>query len=103
MSDGFLNEFVLPVPVVVQQGSTYVVSLEFDHAPLPTGPSVVTDLDGCQSGKNGIYAIPPGAWFSSCALGVTGDFAIRAVVECGDTGLIFQDGFESGDISMWPS
>ncbi len=103
LSDGFLNEFVLPVPVVVQQGSTYVVSLEFDHAPLPTGPSVVTDLDGCQSGKNGIYAIPPGAWFSSCALGVTGDFAIRAVVECGDTGLIFQDGFESGDISMWPS
>ncbi len=102
LSDGFFNEFALSVPVTVQLGSTYVVSLVFDDASPPTGPSVVTDTNGCQSGKNGIFAIPPAAWFSSCDLGVTGDFAIRAVVDCGGSDLIFQDGFESGDTSMWP-
>ncbi len=102
MRDGFFNEFTLPVPVTVHLGSTYVVSLVFDDAPPPTGPSVVNDTDGCQSGKNGIFAIPPAAWFSSCDLGVNGDFAIRAVVDCGESALIFQDGFESGDTSMWP-
>lgn len=102
LSDGFVNEFVLPVPVTVHLGSTYVVSLVFDDAPPPTGPSVVTDINGCQGGKNGIFAIPPATWFSSCDLGVTGDFAIRAVVDCGGSALIFQDGFESGDTSMWP-
>ncbi len=101
LSDGFFNEFLLPAPVPVLQGSTYVVTLVFDAAPLPNGPSVVTDTDGCQDGKNGIFAIPPVAWFSSCLLGVTGDFAIRAVVECDDNQLIFRDGFESGDTLMW--
>lgn len=101
LSDGFFNEFVLPAPVPVLLGATYVVSLVFDVSPPSTGPSVVTDIDGCQNGKNGLFAIPPGAWFSSCTLGVTGDFAIRAVVECGDDQPIFRDGFESGDTLMW--
>jgi hypothetical protein len=33
-------------------------------------------------------------------LGVTGDFAIRAVVDCSSS-LVFVDGFESGDTSAW--
>jgi hypothetical protein len=67
------------------------------------GPSVVTDNDGCQAGKNGIFAIP-GGWFSSCVLGVSGDFVIRAVVDCeAEVDSIFSDGFESGNTSAWSS
>lgn len=90
MTDGVINEFrfkdennVIPLSVPVVSGETYVVALKFDHAPPATGPSVVNDTDGCQAGKNGIHAlVPPLTWFSSCTLGVSGDFVIRAVVDC---------------------
>jgi len=82
LADGYFNEFTLDAPVPVDQGETFVVSFRFYESPPPQGPSVVTDTDGCQAGKNGIYAMPPGSWYNACALGVTGDFAIRAVVQC---------------------
>lgn len=100
-SDGFINEFPLTTPVPVLQGSTYVVFLEFDTPPPGTGPSVVADTDGCQQGMNGIYSLPTGTWVSSCSVGVSGDFVIRAVVDCDDVGLIFRDGFESGGSLDW--
>jgi len=82
MIDGGLNEFPLPVPLPVTAGEEFVVSFRFLNSPGPFGPSVVTDTDGCQAGKNGLFAIPPSQWFSSCDLGVGGDFVIRAVVDC---------------------
>jgi hypothetical protein len=39
-----------------------------------------TDTNGCQAGKNLLFAIPPSSWNDSCALGVSGDFLIRARV-----------------------
>ncbi len=103
MTEGFFNEFVLDPPVDVTQDETVVVDFKFLEDPPPSGPSLVTDIDGCQAGKNGIFAIPPSAWFDACALGVSGDFAIRAVVDCQQQTLIFADGFESGDTSAWSS
>ncbi|HEX4954058.1 MAG TPA: hypothetical protein VF017_11765 [Thermoanaerobaculia bacterium] len=111
LQDGFLNEFryldkagTVPLIVPVVANQVVVVSFRFDEGPPLSGPSVVTDIDGCQAGKNGILAIPPGAWFSSCALGVSGDFVIRAVVDCSTAPVvIFIDGFESGDTSAWTS
>ena len=44
------------------------------------GPSVVRDTNGCQSGKNVLYAIP-GGWMNFC-LFLQGDLAIRAIVDC---------------------
>ena len=93
MTDGVINEFrfkdennVIPLSVPVTSGETYVVALKFDHAPPASGPSVVNDTDSCQAGKNGIHAlIPPLTWFSSCALGVSGDFVIRTVIDCAAT------------------
>jgi hypothetical protein len=89
MTDGALNEYrfldknlTQPIMVPVTAGQVFVVSFKFFNDPPPQGPSVVTDTDGCQAGKNGIFAIPPGQWFSSCALGVSGDFVIRAVIDC---------------------
>ena len=92
LSDGVLNEYrfldennTVPVFVPVIQNETFVVSLDFDTAPPPVGPSVVRDVDGCQAGRNAIYAeLGPGSfvWFSSCMLGVAGDWVIRAVVDC---------------------
>ncbi len=109
LQDGFLNEFrfldkggTVPLIVPVVTGQVVVVSFRFDIGPSITDASVVTDVDGCQAGKNGILAIPPGSWFSSCALGVSGDFVIRAVVDCSEAPVvIFIDGFESGDTSAW--
>jgi hypothetical protein len=110
MVDGFFNEFrhldeagTIPLQVPVLMGQTFVVDFRFFDAPPLQGPSVVTDINGCQAGKNGIFAIPPSTWFSACALGVSGDFAIRAVVDCALPSAIFSDGFESGDFVAWSS
>ena len=108
LNDGFLNEFrfldennTIPLMVPVTENQVFVVSFRFDAATPITGPSVVTDINGCQAGKNGIFAIPPSSWLSACALGVTGDFVIRAVVDCSVNPLIFADAFETGDTSAW--
>ena len=82
MVDGPLNEFTLPSPLPVATNEEFVVSFEFLDDPPIVGPSVVTDADGCQAPKNAIFAIPPSAWFDACALGVSGDFVIRAVLDC---------------------
>ncbi len=101
MQDGFFNEFTLPAPIPVAIGETVVVAFQFLSNPPALGPSVVTDVDGCMAGKNSIFAIPPNQWVAACPLGLSGDFAIRAVVDCPDATLIFADGFESGDTSAW--
>lgn len=101
LNDGFFNEYPVVPPIPVMTGETLVVDFRFFEAPPVTGPSLVTDIDGCQAVKNGIYAIPPGFWFDACALGVGGDFAIRAVVDCPE--ILFKDGFESGDTAAWSS
>jgi hypothetical protein len=110
LSDGFLNEFryvdeagTVPLVVPVDENELFVVSFRFAEAPGGGGASVVTDINGCQAGKNGLFAIPPSTWFSSCMLGLSGDFVIRAVVDCPATGPdpIFVDGFESGDTNEW--
>jgi hypothetical protein len=89
MTDGVFNEFrfldenmVIPLIVPVTNGQTFVVSFRFFNDPDPgAGPSLVNDVDGCQAGKNTIDAVGIG-WISSCLLGVTGDWIIRAVVDC---------------------
>lgn len=89
MTPGFLNEFryldeagTIPLQVAVLKDELFVVSFKFYENPSPIfGPSVVTDVNGCQAGKNGIFAIP-GGWKNACALGISGDFVIRAVVDC---------------------
>lgn len=101
MQDGGFNEFQVTPPIAVSSGQTVVVSFLFLSSPTPgNGPSLCNDTDGCQAGRNAIFANPPGAWFSACVLGVSGDFAIRALVDCSDNG-IFQDGFESGNTGEW--
>ncbi|MBP7745130.1 MAG: hypothetical protein KA383_03285 [Phycisphaerae bacterium] len=94
MTPGFWNEFryldeanTIPLNVPVSAGQQFYVALQFAN---PTnvgngGPSVVRDTDGCQSGKNVLYAIP-GGWLNFC-LFLQGDLAIRAVIDCpGATG-----------------
>lgn len=99
MNDGFFNQFVVVPPVAVTNGQVLVVDFQFLFGPPVLGPSLVTDIDGCQAVANGIFAIPPSSWFDACLLGVSGDLAIRAVVDC--DGLIFEDGFETGDVTAW--
>lgn len=106
MNDNFLNEFryldeagTIPLAVPVSEGQVFVVAFRFAESPGLSDPSLVTDTDGCQAGKNGIFAIPPSQWFSSCIFGVSGDFVIRAIVDCPP--LIFADGFEEGDFLAW--
>lgn len=100
LSDGFENEFLLPSPIPVNESQTFVVGFKFNTAPPALGPSLPTDVDGCQAGRNGIFVIPDDLWFSSCVLGVSGDFGLRAVVQCA-AGPFFEDGFETGDTSSW--
>jgi hypothetical protein len=90
MTDSVINEFryldenqTIPLIVPVTTGQGFVVSFKFLNGPDPvSGPSVVTDADGCQAGKNTIDEITIG-WIDVCLLGVSGDWVIRAVVDCG--------------------
>jgi hypothetical protein len=80
MTDGVINLFDLePLPgnIVIPSGP-FTVTLEFLNPSTLYGPSVVHDGNGCQSGKNVVYAIP-GGWTNACALGVTGDWVFFVV------------------------
>lgn len=89
LNDGVLNEWryidennVIPLIVPVSQDETFVVAFGFDRAPEPfVDPSVVRDTDGPQPNRNALFAIP-GGWLSAPAVGVNGDWVIRAVVDC---------------------
>jgi hypothetical protein len=90
LQDGVLNEYrfldqtqTIPLNVPIASGQTFVVSLEFlnTNSGQTFLPSVVYDTDGCQASKNTAFVIP-GGWFDACLLGVSGDWMIRAVVDC---------------------
>jgi len=92
LNDGVINEYryldennTIPLSVPVDAGETFVLALTFAEPPSSVGPSVVNDDDGIQPDRNAIYADLGGgnfSWFSNSALGVTGDWVIRAVVDC---------------------
>ncbi|HRQ63588.1 MAG TPA: DUF11 domain-containing protein [Xanthomonadaceae bacterium] len=92
LTDGVINEWrflddqqAIPLIVPVTANETFVVAFTFDFQPTPNSdPSVVRDTDGIQPGRNAIYATIGGPffWFDAAALGVTGDWVIRAVVDC---------------------
>jgi uncharacterized repeat protein (TIGR01451 family) len=92
LNDSVLNEYrfldennTIPLNVAVAANEVFVVAFEFGNAPPPgAGPSVVRDTDGILPGRNGLLANVGGVfqWFNSATLGLTGDWAIRAVVDC---------------------
>ncbi len=91
LQDGGLNEFryedenqTIPISVPVSAGEEFVVSLKFFNSnnTNPSLPSVVSDANGCQSGKNAVK-VNGTFWASACSLGVSGDWVIRAIIECG--------------------
>ncbi len=89
LTDGGLNEYrykdenqTIPISIPVTAGEEFVVSLKFltsNHTD-PTLPSIVSD-SGCQGGKNTVK-VNGSTWTNSCALGVSGDWVIRAVIDC---------------------
>ncbi|MBN2382793.1 hypothetical protein JXQ70_07915 [bacterium] len=88
LTDGAINEFDLePLPgeVIIDSGP-FSVTLEFynDNVGDPYAPSTVHDGNGCQSGKNLVYAIP-GGWYNACSLGISGDWVFY-VIYCANGG-----------------
>jgi hypothetical protein len=90
LSDGGLNEFryeddnqTVPISIPVTAGETFVVSLRFfnDNANDLSAGTVVSDNDGCQAGRNTVK-VNGTTWQSACSLGVSGDWVIRAIIEC---------------------
>jgi hypothetical protein len=91
LTDGVINEFdVEPLPGEVSVGSgPFTVTLEFLNANVgdPFAPTVIHDGNGCQAGKNVVFAVP-GGWSDACALGVTGDWVFYVVYRpCVPTGI----------------
>ncbi|RMH24792.1 MAG: hypothetical protein D6692_12095 [Planctomycetota bacterium] len=91
LTDGGLNEFrymddqqTIPISIPVQAGETFVVSLKFfnSNANDVFAPSIVSDDSGCQPGKNAVK-VNGNQWRNACSLGVSGDWVIRAIVNCG--------------------
>ncbi len=92
LTDGIVNEFrfldppsnTVPLSVPVTGGQSFVVSLKFfnqSSGGAPFLPDIVYDSDGCQLGLNSVDVMP-GGWFDACLVGVTGDWALRAVIDC---------------------
>jgi hypothetical protein len=82
MTDGFINQFDLepqPGEITVESGP-FTASLEFlnQNSGDLFAPSVVHDANGCQAGKNAVYA-QPGGWSDACGLGVSGDWVMFVV------------------------
>lgn len=89
MTPGFINEFRylddtknFPLFVPVTNGQQFYVTLQYANGTDVGngGPSVIRDLDGCQAGRNVLFATP-GGWLNFC-LFLPGDLVIRAVVDC---------------------
>ena len=82
LTDGFINEFNLEplAGEIIDTAGPFTVTLEFanPNANDQFASSVIHDGNGCQSGKNVVFAIP-GGWFNACALGVSGDWVFYAV------------------------
>ena len=77
LNDGVINEFnldILPGEIRVDSGPV-TVTLEFqnENAGNYFVGTVVHDGNGCQGGKNVIFA-SPGGWMDACAAGVTGNW-----------------------------
>lgn len=91
LTDGVLNEFryldeysTIPLQIPVTAGQKFVVSLRFANTnnTFPyTLPSIVYDTNGCQAQKNTVR-YTSGTWVNACSLGVSGDWMIRAIVDC---------------------
>ncbi|MCA8981338.1 MAG: hypothetical protein H6831_13915 [Planctomycetes bacterium] len=87
LSDGFINEFdisIVPGNKIINSGP-FTVTLELANASGIFNANPVHDGNGCQPGKNVVYA-NPGGWFDACALGVSGDWQVHVVyrsVNCG--------------------
>ena len=102
LTDGVINEYrflddnsTVPLSVPVTNNETFVVAYTFSETPGGSGASLTTDTDGIRAGRNSIYANLGGAtylWFSSESFGVSGDWVIRAVVDC-------QAGNSNADVS----
>jgi hypothetical protein len=100
LTDGFLNAFqwldeqqTVPLRVPVTTGQQFVVSLRFFNPNNgdPMLPSVVSDVHPnqppclhpqCQGGRNTVK-VNGVSWQNACSLGVSGDWVIRAVIDCG--------------------
>jgi len=106
LTDGFINEFDLEAvnSTVTVNSSPFMVTLEFLNANAGSffDPSVVHDGNGCQAGKNVIYAIP-GGWLDVCGEGLTGDWVMFIVYrQVCDTGVTEERMVASSPIALLP-
>jgi len=92
LTDGAINEFDLePLPgEIIINSAPFTVTLEFLNQNFgdPFSGTVIHDGNGCQLGKNVVYAIP-GGWEDACILGVTGDwifYVFYRKTDCGAAG-----------------
>lgn len=88
LTDGFINEFDIFPPAVINSGS-FTVTLRFLNDSQIFGPSVVHDNNGCQPGKNIVFNKNNNMWEDACGLGVGGDWVFYVVyrkLSCGGGG-----------------
>jgi hypothetical protein len=82
LTDGATNEFDIEAQlgeVIVSSGPfTVTLKFMFDNVMDSYAPTVIHDGNGCQTGKNVVYAVP-GGWYDACNLGITGDWIFYVV------------------------
>lgn len=76
--DGFINEFNVDQLNWIVDSGPFATTLEFlnSNAGNPFASSIVHDGNGCQAGRNVVFAIP-GGWYDACVLGITGDWVVH--------------------------
>lgn len=90
LNDGVLNEYrykdenqTIPISIPVVADEEFVVSFRFANTNNQNVllPSIVSDGLDCQPMKNAVK-VNGTTWTDACSLGVSGDWVIRAVVDC---------------------
>ena len=90
LNDGVLNEYrykdenqTIPISIPVKADEEFVVSFRFANTNNQNIllPSIVSDNIDCQPMKNTVK-VNGTTWTDACSLGVSGDWVIRAVVDC---------------------
>lgn len=80
LREGGFNRIDLRAQNIVLNGP-FTVGMEVFDTPQPAEPNLCTDADGCQNGKNWIFDINTRLWIPACLLSLSGDLAIRALVD----------------------
>lgn len=76
-----ITEIDISAQNIVINSGKFTIGASPSSGPSPASPNLITSTGGCVSGLNRIRDVNSGLWFDGCILGISGQLAIRCVVD----------------------